>query len=157
MAVTQATTHRSLQEPFTKFIAEHAIDGNMTTASRTTCSWDSDHWYKIKFGALYCFSTIVIVNEYTGLRSSYGIDDTNVFVVDTVKDTVYFCGVIKVRNVNTAEGQTYRIPCHGKCGDEVKLTLRHDRDKHNHKACIHMKEIKSFQGKSFLYSVLMNK
>ena len=146
-AVSQKSTYRSLREPFTKFVAERAIDGNLETFSQTICAWDYEHWYKLKFDALYCFSTIVIINQHTRLQFAHRIDDTKVFVVNSLEETEFTCGVIKVSNVSTLERQTYRIPCHGKCGDEVKLTLEHWSGKHSHVACINMKEIKAFQGK----------
>ena len=37
-----------------------------------------------------------------------------------------------------------RIPCHGKCGDEIELRVRHDEDRHSKKACIHMSEIEAY-------------
>ena len=123
--------------------AELAIDGDQETKSHTICNWDTDLWYKMKFDAVYCFSDVVIIQSYQD-RNAYRMDDTEVFVVNTKTGTESLCGVLKVSDVLTIEGQTYRIPCDLKCGDEVKLTIRHDKDKYHIDACIHMREIKAF-------------
>ena len=85
-------------------------------------------------------------------QTAYRMDDTGVFVVDSDTREESLCGVLKVSDVMTIEGQTYRIPCDLKCGDEVKLTVRHD-SKYEKDACIHMKEITTFhqgnRGKKF--------
>ena len=123
--------------------AELAIDGDQETKSHTICDWDTDLRYKMKFAAVYCFSDVVIIQSFLD-RNAYRMDDTKVFVVNTKTGTESLCGVLKVSDVLTIEGQTYRIPCDLKCGDEVKLTVRHDGGKYGKGACIHMKEIKAF-------------
>ena len=119
--------------------AERAIDGNLNTHSHTDCAWDTDLWYKMKFDAVYCFSDVVIINSHTNDYSAR-MDDTEVFVVNTKTGTESLCGVLKVSDVLTIDGQTYRIPCDLKCGDEVKLTLRHE----SQPVCIHTWEIMAF-------------
>ena len=119
--------------------AELAIDGNQETNSHTMCDWDSEEWYKMKFDTVYCFSDVVIIQSYQD-RNAYRMDDTNIFVVNTKTGTESLCGVLKVSDVLTIEGQTYRIPCDLKCGDEVKLTLRHE----SKPVCIHIWEIMAF-------------
>ena len=124
--------------------AERAIDGNLNTHSHTICDWDTDLWYKMKFDAVYCFFDVVIIISHTDYYYAR-MDDTEVFVADSDTGDESLCGVLKVSDVPTIEGQTYRIPCDLKCGDEVKLTVRHDSGKYDNVACIHMTEIKIFQ------------
>ena len=126
--------------------AELAIDGDMTTNSHTKCAWNTDLWYKMKFDATYCFSDVVIVQSHMQFQDTYymRMEDTNVFVIDSNTGSESFCGVLKVGNIRTIKGQTYRIPCDLKCGDEVKLTVRHHSNKYQKKACIHMREITVF-------------
>ena len=121
-------------------IAERAIDGDRTTKSHSKCVWDSDVWYKMKFDAVYCFSEIDIIQSHLN-ENAYRMDDAKLLAVDSKTGTESLCGVIKVSDVLTIEGQTYRIPCDLKCGDEVKLTVRHDMGKYDRAACIHMTEI----------------
>ena len=124
--------------------AENAIDGDLTTASHTYCAWDTDIWYKMTFDAIYCFSKVVIVQSKTNMYG-YRMDGTDVFVVNTETGAKSLCGVLKVGSGTTVESQTYTIPCDQKCGNEVKLTLRHDKDiKNLPNACIHMNEITAF-------------
>ena len=56
------------------------------------------------------------------------------------------CGILKIRDIYTAEGQTYKIPC-DRCGDEVKVIVRHDQGL---EACIHMREIIAHGGISMI-------
>ena len=127
------------------FQAERAIDDDLTTYSHTECAWNTDLWYKMKFGAVYCFSDVVIINSHLSEGSPrMCMDDMNVSVLNTEKGTESRCGVLKERDVLTIEGQTYRIPCNLKCGDEVKLTVRHDSGKYSNDACIRMREIEAF-------------
>ena len=124
--------------------AENAIDGNLRTTSHTNCALDTDIWYKMTFDAIYCFSKVVIAQSHTnGL--GYRMDGTDVFVVNTETGAKGLCGVLKVGSGTTVESQTYTIPCDQNCGNEVKLTLRHDKDiKNLPNACIHMNEITAF-------------
>ena len=121
--------------------AENAIDGNLRTTSHTNCALDI--WYKMTFDAIYCFSKVVIVQSKTNMYRNR-MDGTDVFVVNTETGAKSLCGVLKVRSGTTIESQTYTIPCDQKCGNEVKLTLRHDKPKYYIEACIHMKEITAF-------------
>ena len=139
-SVSQSTT---LTWNGTVLNAERAIDGDLTTVSHTNCSWNTDLWYKMKFDAVFCFSDVVIMQSHWH-QTAYRMDDTGVFVVDSDTREESLCGVLKVSDVMTIEGQTYRIPCDLKCGDEVKLTVRHDNGKYDNPACIHMKEIKAY-------------
>ena len=129
--------------------AERAIDDDVSTFSHTECAWNTALWYKMKFGAVYCFSDVVIINSHFN-ENSPRMDDMQVLVVNAGKRTESLCGVLKVGDALTMEGQTYRIPCNLKCGDEVKLTLRHDSGKYAMLACIHMMEITLFHTGSFL-------
>ena len=94
-------------------------------------------WYKLKLDTVYCFSDVVIIQSHLNNHANR-MDGTEVFVANSKTGTESLCGVLKVRDIYTIEGQTYRIPCDLKCGDEVKLTLRDDTHKYN---CIHMIEI----------------
>ena len=131
--------------------AGDAIDGDLTTISHTVPARNADVWFKMKFDTFQCFSNVVIIQSHWD-QWAVRMDDTNVFVVNTKTGTESLCGVLKVSDVMTIEGQTYRIPCDLKCGDEVKLTVRHD-SKYEKDACIHMKEITTFhqgnRGKKF--------
>ena len=122
---------------------DHAVDGDLETRSHTSCAWNTDLWYKMKFEAVYCFSHIGIIqsqlNDY-----AKRMDDTKVFVMNTQTGVEGLCGVLKVGAGETISKQTYNIPCDWKCGDEVKLTLRHDTGQYDYLACIHMKELMAF-------------
>ena len=95
------------------------------------------------FDDIYCFSKVVIVQSKTNEMADR-MDGTDVFVVNTETEAKSLCGVLKVGSGTTIESQTYTIPCDQKCGNEVKLTLRHDKGNYNIEACIHMKEITAF-------------
>ena len=127
--------------------AKFAIDDDLTTSSHTICALRTDLWFKMKFDHVYCFSEIELINSKLNQYAAR-MDDTKVLVVNRVnKGTESLCGVIKVTNDRTIDGQTYRIPCDRKCGDEVKLTVRYDKGNGNEplaRACIHMYEIKAF-------------
>ena len=122
--------------------AENAIDGNLNTKSYTQCAWNTELWYKMKFDAVYCFTEVIVVQS--DWNNAERKDDTRMLIINTGSKTESLCGVLKVNDVLTIEGQTYRIPCDLKCGDEVKLTVRHDSGKYHKDACIHMKEIEAF-------------
>ena len=94
----------------------------------------------MKFDDVFCFSDVVIINSEQNIHA-YRMDDTKVLVVNSDTGDESLCGVLKVSDVLTIEGQTYRIPCDLKCGDEVKLTLRHE----SKPVCIHIWEITAFQ------------
>ena len=100
----------------------------------------------MKFDAIHCFSEIVIMNDKLN-ENAYRMQDLKVFVVNTKTGTESLCGVLKMREVWTVEGQTYKISCDLKCGNEVKLTVRHNSGEYNNLACIHMSEIKAYRGK----------
>ena len=125
--------------------AAFAVDGDLTTSSHTECAWNTDLWYKMEFDGIYCFSDVVIIN-YIGHvdNNKYRMRDTKVLVINTDTGTESLCGVVKATGIQTIEGYTYRIPCDLQCGDEVKLTVRHDNGQYYNKACIHMKEITTF-------------
>ena len=129
--------------------AEFAVDDDLTTASHTKCAWNTDLWYKMKFDAVYCFSDVVIIQSHWDKWASR-MDDTEVFVANSDTGDESLCGVLKVSDVLTIEGQTYRIPCDLKCGDEVKLAVRHDNGDYDKAACIHMKEVKAFHEGTFI-------
>ena len=137
LSVSQSSTYKDRS-------ADQAVDGDLTTTSHTLCAWNTVLWYRMKFDAVYCFTEIVIVQSHWEKNNADRMDGIKVFVVNREKDTESLCGVLKVSDDLTIEGQTYRIPCELKCGDEVKLTLRHDKGRYHVKACIHMREIISF-------------
>ena len=132
-------------------VADLSIDGDFTTKSTTNGAWDSTLWYKMHFDHKHCFSEIVIVQAVMLLPNGRRMDDTNVFVVDTKTGTESLCGILTIREDWTIKGQTYRIPCDLKCGDEVKLTVVHEKNtKYDVPACIHMLEIMAYsQGLCF--------
>ena len=137
LSVSQSSTYKDRS-------ADQAVDGDLTTTSHTLCAWNTILWYRMKFDAVYCFTEVVIVQSHWEKHNADRMDGIKVFVVNREKKTESLCGVLKVSDDLTIEGQTYRIPCDLKCGDEVKLTLRHDKGRYHVKACIHMKEITSF-------------
>ena len=124
-------------------IADRSIDGDITTASFTTAAYDKTLWYKMHFEEKHCFSEIVIMQSQLG-NTAYRMDDTNVFVVDTETGSENLCGILETKEDWTIEGQTYRIPCDLKSGDEVKLTVIHARTTYSLPACIHMLEIMAY-------------
>ena len=124
--------------------AYSAIDGDLSTNSHTNCAWNKDLWYKIKFDTIYCISEVVIIQSHMQRQNAKRMEDSKVFIVNTVKGTESLCGVLKIKSTMTLEEQTYKIPCDLNCGDEVRLTLRHDHGKYSSPACIHMFEIMAF-------------
>ena len=132
-------------------IADWSIDGNITTVSFTTAAYDKILWYKMYFEEKHCFSEIVIAQSQLG-NNAYRMDDTKVSVVDTGTGSENLCGILKTKKDWTIEGQTYRIPCDLKCGNEVKLTVIHTRKTYSLPACIHMREIVAYsKGLCFRY------
>ena len=66
------------------------------------------------------------------------------FIVNTDTGKESFCGALKIRDKWSVVGQTYKIPCHQQCGNEVKLTVLHKSEVDDTDACIHMSEILAF-------------
>ena len=85
--------------------AELAIDDDLSTLSNTIHAWNADLWYKMRFGAVRCFTEVVIVQSHNWDSLAKRMDDTKVFVVDTKTGTESLCGVLKVSDVLTLEGQ----------------------------------------------------
>ena len=94
----------------------------------------------MKFDAIHCFSEIVIMNDKLN-ENAYRMQDLKVFVVNTKTGSESLCGVLKVRNIWTIEGQTYKIPCDLKCGDEVQ----HETENYNYNGRVHMRQINAFR------------
>ena len=125
-----------------KEAAHRATDGDLSTRSHTVCSWNSVLWYKMTFNSVYCFSEVVIVQSHLN-GYGYRMRGTEVYVVHTAAWGETLCGTVEVRRDWTVAGQTYRIPCHQACGDEIELRVRHDGEFY-HQACIHMREIEAY-------------
>ena len=123
--------------------ADLAIDGKVETKSETRASWNAELWFKMQFDSFLCFSEVVIIQSHRN-HYAYRMEDAKIFVVNTDTGIVNLCGVLKVGPVMTIEGQTYHIPCRMKCGNEVKVTLQHDRVFYSGHAIIHMSEISAF-------------
>ena len=136
LSVLQSSTYGSS-------IAEKATDNDLAISSNTHCFWDREVWYKMNFGAVYCFTEIVIINSHWG-GFRYRMEDMKVLVVNTDINKESLCGILKIRSEQSVHGQTYKIPCDMKCGDEVKLTVYHGTGKYDYAACIHMKEIMAY-------------
>jgi hypothetical protein len=138
--VTQSTTY------FEKipFHAERAVDDNLVTISHTMCAWNTDVWYNMNFDDVYCFSEIWI-NKAKDNEYRLRMHDTKVFVVNTTTKSQALCGKLALNGAGNQQGQPYKIRCDLKCGNQVKLTVRHDQGKYNYQACIHMREIKAFR------------
>ena len=135
--MSQISTYR-------EFKAELAIDGNVETKSETTgYSWNAELWFKMQFDSFFCFSEVVIIQSHLNWNAAR-MEDAKIFVVNTDTGIVHLCGVLKVGPVMTIEGQTYHIPCRMRCGNEVKVTLQHDRVFYSGHAIIHMSEISAF-------------
>ena len=97
--------------------------------------------------SFFCFSEVVIIQSHLNGNAARMEDAkifAKIFVVNTDTDIVHLCGVLKVGPVMTIEGQTYHIPCQMRCGNEVKVTLQHDRGFYSRDATIHMREISAF-------------
>ena len=136
-AVSQSDTYGTA-------IADYAIDGDEKTEAHTQCAKNTDFWYKMKFDSVNCFSDVVIINSKYLNDLRYRMSHTKVLVINRETEIENLCGLVGVSDVPTIEGQTYRIPCDLKCGDEVKLTLRHDSSNYTREACIHIYEITTF-------------
>ena len=62
----------------------------------------------MKFGAVYCFSEVEIVNSYLD-NNKWRMSELRVIVVDEVKGEETRCGYLRpVKKGNTVEDQTYR-------------------------------------------------
>ena len=133
---------------------ESALDGDLETMSHTDCALDTDLWYKMNFDTVYCFSEVVILQSHWDWNARR-MQGTKVMVVDRGTGAESLCGVLDVSSVHTQAGQTYRIPCDGKCGDEVELRLRHNTGQYQDGLlpCIHMREIEAFIGGKYLYHI----
>ena len=132
----------SQSSTFETSTASLAIDGLRSTSSVTICSYDIDHWYKMNFSAVYCFSEVVITQLEVLYKKQFRMEDTNVFVVNSKTGTESLCGVLKISSKKTLKSQMYTIPCDQKCGDEIVLKIRHDKGEYEKPGCIHMREIK---------------
>ena len=104
-------------------------------------------WYKMQFDAVYCFYEVVIIQDKRN-HFAYRMDGTKGIVINARSGAESLCGVLNVINDYSLEGQTYRIPCDVKCGDEVKLTLRHNIGEYDKNGCIQMREITAYGGLS---------
>ena len=113
----------------------------MNTNSHTNCGCNTKIWFKMRFkNALTCFRDIVLIQAALNREYASRMDETAVWVVNTKTGSEYLCGLLKTGNVYTIEGQTYKIPCCMKCGDEVKLTVRGE----GREVCIYLREINAF-------------
>ena len=128
-----------------RYVAERAIDGDMNTVSHTYCAWNTDLWYKMELDAVHCVTGIALIQSHYGLAYAFRMQDLKVILMDSTTGTESVCGTLRVRQVWTAEGQTYWIPC-DVCGDQVKLLLRHDKGEYSYPACIHIRELKAVKG-----------
>ena len=136
VSVTQSSMYKDA-------VADRAIDGDMETTSHTDCAWDTDLWYKMEFDAVYCLSEIVIFQSHLN-HNVKRMQNLKIFVGNRTTNTESLCGTLNVGDDFTLEGQTYRIPCDA-CGDQVKLSLRHDTGSDGMEGCIHMREIRVVQ------------
>ena len=134
--VSQSSTYGTAE-------ARKAIDGDLTTFSNTKEAWNKTVWYKMTFNSFYCFSEIEIINSHWG-GLAFRMQDLNVLVVDSYTRSESLCGTLAMRKEQSVEGQTYRVPCDGKCGNEVKLTVYHETGDYGYRACIHMSEILAY-------------
>ena len=75
-------------------------------------------------------------------ESGYRMNGAKIAIVDTNTWGQSLCGILSIKDHWSVKGQSYRIPCQLKCGNEVKLTVH--RESGSVKACIHMKEILAF-------------
>ena len=124
-------------------VAERAIDGKLHTSSHTLGYWDTPAWFKMSFDRSFCFTEVVIIQSQ--LKDlAFRLEDAKVYVVNTDNGAEYLCGILKVRNEYTVEGQTYTLPCDGKCGNEVKVTVLHEEGKYSNRAFINMREIRAY-------------
>ncbi|KAL5249982.1 hypothetical protein ACHWQZ_G015902 [Mnemiopsis leidyi] len=124
-------------------VAERAIDGKLHTSSHTLGYWDTPAWFKMSFDRSFCFTEVVIIQSQ--LKDlAFRLEDAKVYVVNTDNGAEYLCGILKVRNEYTVEGQTYILPCDGKCGNEVKVTVLHEEGKYSNRAFINMREIRAY-------------
>jgi hypothetical protein len=133
-----------------KRTADLAIDGKLGTSSKTKCPWNSDEWFKMMFDAIRCFSEIVIINR---TQEKWRMQDTKVYVLNSQTETESYCGVLRVRDASSIKGQTYSISCDLKCGDKVKLKVRHNHT-YVQPGCIQLREISAYgterEGRSYL-------
>ena len=72
------------------------------------------------------------------------MEDMKVIIVNTDTNEESLCGMLKMRSEESVHGQTYKIPCDMKCGDEVKLTVYHGTGDYENAASIHMAEITAY-------------
>ena len=136
ISVSQSSTHVS-------DTADLATDNDMGTFSNTNCAWGEEIWFKMSFETTYCFSEVMIAQSHHH-ENAYRMNNTKVFVVNTMTEEESLCGALKIRDKWDVFWQTYIIPCHQQCGNEVKLTVLHKSGIDNFEACIHMSEILAF-------------
>ena len=142
-SVTQISVYDGL-------VADLSIDGDFTTKSSTLAEFGSALWYKMYFEHKHMFSEIVIMQSDLHPPHGRRMNDTKVSVIDTGTGSENLCGILETKEDWTIEGQTYRIPCHLKSGNQVKLTVLHKRAIHGVQAAIHMLEIMAYsQGLCF--------
>ena len=87
--------------------ASQAADDNLETWSNTACRWNTAELFKMKFSDANCFTEVKIVSSFE--TKTTGMQDTQIFVVDSEQGTENLCGVLKVSDTWTLEGQTYRL------------------------------------------------
>ena len=137
-------TSVSQSSTWSSAVAHKAIDDDLTTISNTKDAWGTTVWYKMTFDSFYCFSEIEIINSHWEGRYVFRMQDLNVLVVDSYTQRESLCGTLAMRKDQSVEGQTYRVPCDGKYGNEVKLTVYHGAGDYGYRACIHMSEILAY-------------
>ena len=141
ISVSQSSTFESAT-------ADLATDNNMKTFSNFKCAWGKDIWFKMRFDASYCFSEVMIAQSHYH-DNAYRMDNTKVFVVNTMTGKESLCGAVKIRDKWSVFWQTYIIPCKQLCGNEVKLAVLHKSGVDNFNACIHMSEILAFYSSGY--------
>ena len=77
--------------------------------SHTLCGHNKDHWFKMQFGEIKCFSEVRISNPYMYYRHAVRMEGAHVYVVNTMNSSESLCGILKIQKNWTIEGQTYRL------------------------------------------------
>ena len=88
--------------------ASNAIDKNLDTRSQTTCGYNMDIWFKMKFSQVYCFEEVKVINGFIKTKAPR-MKDTRIFVVDSSRSAEGLCGILVTVVKWSVQGQTYRL------------------------------------------------
>ena len=126
---------------------EYAFDNDIGTIFAPPDN-AQDNWAVFNLGFLFRITTISVINRLDNVNFLKILDNTEVNVKDTTRQSKHLCGVLYVTDLTpTEQSQTYNFSCRA-IGDQVMVT---DRDV-QHRATLSFAEIRiyGFDGKFFV-------